>query len=98
MSDIRTFQVQHLVGRPVTALNGKRIGRLEELHVEAKSDRYEVTEFLLGTGALIDRLGIGDLIGRQTRELVARWDQIVFDDDGTMKLACPVSDLEERER
>ena len=98
MNDSREIEVQRLVGRPVIALNGKRIGRLEEIRVEAKAGNYQVMHFLLGTGALIDRLGVAGLFGRHARELVARWDQIEIGQDQTMRLTCPVSDLEIRER
>jgi sporulation protein YlmC with PRC-barrel domain len=90
----RVVRIQDLIGRPVLALNGKTIGRLEEIHVEASGPNYDVTHYYVGAGALRDRFGVHAFPG--AHELIVRWDQLEFDDDNAMRLTCSVDELESR--
>jgi hypothetical protein len=49
--------VEHLLGRRVLDLEGKVVGRLEELHAEMVDGELVVTEFHIGAGALLERIG-----------------------------------------
>jgi len=90
--------VQDLLGRPVRARNGRIVGRIEELRVERHGDDYEVREYLLGSGALFERLALIKRAFKQhPRTLVARWDQIDISDPRAPKLTCDRRDLEVEE-
>jgi hypothetical protein len=90
----REVHVEDLLGRRVRAMNGRPVGRLEEIRAERRGDTHEVTEFLLGTGALFERLSIvRRLFRRAPRTLVARWDQIDVSDPRRPVLTCTVEEL-----
>jgi hypothetical protein len=73
------------------------IGRLEEVRAEQRGADYEVREYLLGPGALLERLSLaGRVFGRARRTLVARWDQLDVSDPQHPRLTCAVDDLIER--
>ncbi len=71
----RRVNVEELLGRRVRTPDGRVAGRIEEIRAERRGDAYEVTEFLLGPGALVERLAIVAR-RRKARPLVVRWDQI----------------------
>ena len=94
MSAVRTIRVQDLIGRQAVALNGRRIGRIEELRVEPGRGTFELMEVLIGTGGLLERLSvIRPRLTRRSRALVARWDQIDLSDPMHPKLTCGVDEL-----
>jgi hypothetical protein len=87
-------RVQDLLGHAVRARNGHVVGRIEELRVERQGDEYEVREYLLGSGALLERLAlVKRLLRRTSRTLIARWDQIDISDPRTPRLTCDKSEL-----
>jgi sporulation protein YlmC with PRC-barrel domain len=89
--------VQDLLGRPVVAKNGRRVGRLEELRVDPTEGSFDVLEFVIGTGGLLERLSVrGTVFGRRATSLVARWDQIDISDPTRPTLTCSVDELESR--
>lgn len=86
--------LEDLLGRRVRASNGRIIGRLEEVRAEWRGNALDVTEFLIGPGALVERLAIVHWIfGRKPRTLVARWDQIAIGATGDATLTCKVDEL-----
>jgi sporulation protein YlmC with PRC-barrel domain len=54
--ETREAHVEHLLGRKVRDERGRELGRIEEMIVEVVDDEYVVTEFHLGTGAVIERI------------------------------------------
>lgn len=50
--------VEHLLGRRVVDVDGRVVGRLEELHAEIVDGETLVTEFHIGAGALLERIGV----------------------------------------
>jgi len=50
--------VELLIGRRVVDANGRKVGRIEEFLAEEKSDGLVVTEVLVGTYGLFQRLSI----------------------------------------
>jgi len=54
--DIREAHVEQLLGCRVRDERGRVIGRIEEMIVEVVDDEYVVTEFHLGTAALVERI------------------------------------------
>ena len=94
MSAIRTIRVQDLIGGHVVALNGRRIGRIEELRVEPGRGTFELVEVLIGTGGLLERLSVMRLrLMRRSRTIVASWDQIDLSDPMHPKLTCVIDEL-----
>ena len=49
--------VEHLLGRQVRDIDGRVVGRLEELRVEVVDGEYVVTEYHVGPAALLERVG-----------------------------------------
>jgi len=90
-----TLQAEHLLNRRVRAKNGHVVGRIEELRVEQRGDHYEVLEYVLGAGGLLERLAIASrsLFGYHPQSLVARWDQIDLTHPNGPRLTCSAADL-----
>ena len=100
MSEIR---LEDLLGRRVKDRDGQVIGRIEEVHVEQSVDGpagdYEITEYLLGPGALLERLSLlNRLLGRAPKTLVVRWDQLDITNPSEPRLTCDAGDLRREER
>jgi hypothetical protein len=91
-----------LLGRRVRALNGRVIGRLEEIRVKQGSRDAFVEEFLTGSYGMVERLA-GITIGRAIlRVFGARrkdasyripWEKLDLSDPNNPKLLCEVSEL-----
>jgi hypothetical protein len=62
---------QQLLGRHVLDEDGRSLGRLEVAHAEQRDGELVITEWVVGTGGLLERLGLtaltGTLLGRLTR-------------------------------
>ncbi len=95
MSRRRTrFLLHELLGRRVAGPDGRTVGRIEEIRAERRGDDHEITEFLLGPGALLERLSVVNrLVGRSRRTLIARWDQLDLSRLDSPRLTCPVEQL-----
>jgi sporulation protein YlmC with PRC-barrel domain len=95
----RIVRVEDLVGRRVSTADGTVVGRIEEIRARRRNDEHEVTEYLLGTGALLERLALVQrLFGRRRRTLVARWDQIDISRPDKPTLTCGVDELRHVDR
>jgi hypothetical protein len=86
-------RAEDLIGQRVAEESGREVGRIEDIRVEQRGDSFEVTEYLLGTGALLERLGITRWFGREAITLVARWDQLDVHDAERPTLTCPKEEL-----
>jgi sporulation protein YlmC with PRC-barrel domain len=94
VSRARFVHLEDLIGRAVVTEDGRRVGRVEEVRAERRGDEYEVTEYLLGTGALLERLSlVPRLLGRQRRTYVVRWDQMDISRPEHPRLTCPIEEL-----
>jgi hypothetical protein len=89
------------VGEKVFALNGVSVGRLEEIRTEVNRGHYYVTEFLVGSYAVLERLAAWR-IGRAVLRVVRaqrkegyriRWDQLDLTDPQRLRLMCEVDEL-----
>jgi sporulation protein YlmC with PRC-barrel domain len=97
----RQLHVELLLGEKVFAMNGVSIGRLEEIRTEVNRGHYYVTEFLVGSYAVLERLAawrIGRavlrVIGAQRKEgYRIRWDLLDLSDLQRLKLVCEVDEL-----
>lgn len=82
-----------LLGRPVRAANGHSVGRLEEVRAERRGAGCVVTELVIGTAGLVERLS-ASLVPflAKRRGFVARWDQIDLGGDEP-RLLCAIDEL-----
>jgi sporulation protein YlmC with PRC-barrel domain len=93
----RTVRLEDLLGRQVRDSNGASVGRIEEVRAERHGDVHQVTEYLLGPGAWIERMALtARMFGRHPHLYVARWDQIDISNPFTPKLTCAVGDLQRK--
>jgi sporulation protein YlmC with PRC-barrel domain len=94
--------VERLVGRKVLALNGRAIGRIEEICAEPRGKALVVTEFHVGAYAAFESLAAAS-IGRTVLRLLRMrrksggyrvpWDQLDLADPARPRLRCPVGEL-----
>jgi len=90
----RIVRVEELLGRRVRADDGRVVGRIEEVRADRRGDVYEVTAYLLGTGALLERLAlVRKWFRRRPAKLVARWDQIDISRPDAPRLLCTPEEL-----
>jgi len=95
------IHLELLLGKRVYALNGRAIGRVEEVRAELHQGSASVSEFLVGSYAIFERLSAWE-IGRAVLGLFGsviksgyriRWEQIDFTDPQRPTLTCHVSEL-----
>jgi sporulation protein YlmC with PRC-barrel domain len=98
----REVHVELLLGKRVFALNGKSIGRIEEIRAEVETrNSCFVTEFMVGTYALFERLSALTIGRAVLQALGARrkqgwripWNQLDLSDWQRPKLLCKVEEL-----
>ena len=90
-----------LIGKRVFALNGQPIGRLEEVRAELNSRGYcFVTEFLIGSYGILERLSVWRIGRAILRTLHVRkegyrihWEQLDLSDPTRPQLKCEVDEL-----
>lgn len=91
-----SLRLDRLVGRTVYAGNNRRVGRLEEFRAERRGTGWIITEYVVGTAGLLERLGLGVrlILGSGRRHgYVVRWDQLDLADADRPRLTCSVSAL-----
>ncbi len=95
------LHLELLLGKRVFALNGKSIGRIEEVRAELRKGECFVLSFLVGTYAILERLSawtisrtVLDLFGSTVKSgYSVPWDKIDFTDPERPKLTCNVNEL-----
>jgi hypothetical protein len=96
------IRLQQLLSHRVRALNGRVVGRIEEVLAETDGDACYVTEYLLGAQALFHRLAvlrfaraILGLFGLTQNKsgFRVRWDQLDLSDPAKPRLRCKVDEL-----
>ena len=90
-----------LIGRRVFALNGRSVGRLEEVRADLnnRGDCF-VSEFLIGTYGMLERLSVWR-IGRAILRTLhlrkegyrVRWEQLDLTDPSRPQLKCEIDEL-----
>jgi len=91
-----TLRLDRLIGRRVLTVNNRSLGRLEECRVERRGSAWVVTEWVVGSAGLLERLGLGArlVIGLSRRaSYIIRWDQLDLSDPEKPRLSCPIDDL-----
>ena len=96
------IHLELLIGKQVFAINGRSIGRLEEVRAELNARGHcFVTEFLVGNYAFLERLSAWRM-GREIMRTLhvprkngyrVRWEQLDLTDPRRPRLACEVEDL-----
>ena len=90
------IRLDRLVGREVHTGNNRRFGRLEEFRAERRGDAWFISEYLVGTAGLLERLGLSVrlVLGLKRRAgYVIRWDQLDLSNPERPRLTCSVNDL-----
>jgi sporulation protein YlmC with PRC-barrel domain len=94
---VKTVQLEALLGRQVRDPDGKPVGRILAVSTETDGGDCVIREYLLGTAALLTRLGLSvrRLAGIPIRRQPVRvpWDQLDLSDPGKPRLRCPVAEL-----
>lgn len=91
-----SIRLDRLVGREVHTANNRRLGRMEELRAERRGDTWFISEYVVGTAGLLERLDLGVrlLLGlKRGRGYVVRWDQLDLTNPERPRLTCSVEDL-----
>jgi len=90
-----------LLGRKVLDPEGRRVGRILAVRAEPAGEDYVVREYLLGTAALLTRLGIsaGRLFGLPVHREPTRvpWDRMDLKDPKKPRLTCSLEELRGRQ-
>ncbi len=96
------IRVELLVGTTVHDVDGKKIGRIEEIRVERRETALMVEAYLIGASALIERLSAWTLVRPIKRLLRARhiyslyevpWQDMDLNDPNRPKLRSASRDL-----
>lgn len=90
-----TVHVERLLGRRVVSLNGRVVGRLEEIRAERRGAGCVAVAYVIGPAGLLERFIVGPhrIPGLKARGVLARWDQL--DVTGAeLRLRCPASELQ----
>jgi hypothetical protein len=94
---VKTIHFEHILGRHVLDPEGKRIGRILAVSTRHDGKDCVVHEYMLGTAALLTRLGISAqrLIGLKIRRkpLCVPWDQLDLRDPRKPRLKCSFEEL-----
>ena len=98
---MQQLHVELLLGEKVFALNGLAIGRLEEIRTQINKGHCFVSEFLVGSYAVLERLAawrIGRAVlrvfGAKRKEgYRIRWDQLDLSEPRHLRLLCDVEEL-----
>ena len=96
----RILNVELLIGQPVLARNGVSIGRLEEIRATISDRSLVVSEYHVGTFAMLERLS-ASVVGRallsafqiRRKGYAIRWDQLDLRDPRRPRLTCQLSEL-----
>ena len=94
MSD--PVRLDRLIGRKILTGNNRHLGRLEECRAERTGDAWVITEWVIGSAGLLERLGFGlrMILGLHAgRGFVARWDQVDISDPERPRLICSIDEL-----
>ena len=100
MAAAREVQVELLLGCKVLARNGRAIGRIEEMVAEERDGELVLTEYLVGSYAILERLSVSPvaraLLGllHLRRGYRVAWDQLDLSDLTRPRLTCALSELE----
>jgi sporulation protein YlmC with PRC-barrel domain len=95
------IHIERLLGKQVYTLNGRAIGRLEEVRADLNQGVASVKEFEVGAYAIFERLSAWEigrailgLFGSRTKSgYSVKWHQLDLSDPERPKLTCAVTEL-----
>jgi sporulation protein YlmC with PRC-barrel domain len=94
---VRTVHFELLLGRKVLDSEGRKVGRILAVRAEPEGKDCVVREYLLGTAALLTRLGLSAsrLVGLPIHRepLCVPWDLMDLSDPAKPRLACRIEEL-----
>jgi sporulation protein YlmC with PRC-barrel domain len=97
------INIELLLGKRVFSLNGRSVGRVEEIKGELRKGQCFVTEFHVGSYAVLERLAathIGRAIlftfhgKKKSGGYRVAWDQLDLSDPARPRLLCNVKELQ----
>ncbi len=90
------FQLDLLVGRRVYDVEGRKLGRVDEIRLVREGDHYVVEGLLIGVNGLAERLGVArplerieerlNLGGWHVEDHIIYWEQIDSIEEKTIRL------------
>jgi hypothetical protein len=91
----RELRLDRLLGRQLVGRNNRPVGRVEEFRAELRGGAWVITELVIGSAGIIERLGVGIklLFGRTGGGHLARWDQVDMSDPEHPRLTCSLEEL-----
>lgn len=84
------LHIELLLGRCVLSRDGTSVGRIEEIRA---TDEGEITEFLIGEPALLERFAALGLIRYRKHGYRIRWDQLNWSNLDRPRLTCGIEEL-----
>jgi hypothetical protein len=100
------LHVEDLLGNPVIAMDGRNVGRLEEIVAVQRGDHCLIEEYHVGVFAILERLAalpsgraLLNLFGPTRRRYGYRihWTQIELRPNGQLHLTCAEAELRRME-
>jgi hypothetical protein len=100
---MKEIHLELLLGKQVYDLDGKAVGRLEEIRAEPNGEDYCVVEYHLGAYSFFERLSalpIGRAIltaigaASTNGKKAVPWDKLDIDDPEHLQLTCPQAALQ----
>ncbi len=93
MAEKVEVRLELLIGRQVRALNGRPVGRVEEVLATPEGGDWTVREYHIGGAALLERVA-ARFAGRRPRGFRVPWDKLDLSDPTRPRLTCPLQELE----
>ena len=98
--------LERLLGTRVRDADGRLAGRIEEVHARRRGGELLVTEWVLGTAGIVERLSLGPvlraLIGRRLYPQAARhtlgWEELDLSEPAQPRFRGRLAELERRVR
>lgn len=96
------IHLELLLSKFVLDLEGKEVGRIEEVRAEQQGDEWVVQEYLIGSAAILERLSAWTIGLKILHLLGARqgiggyrvpWDKLDLTDPHKPRLRCPKHEL-----
>jgi sporulation protein YlmC with PRC-barrel domain len=95
MSRGSLVRLEDLLGSCVVAINGRRVGHIEDVRVERHDGEYQVVEYQLGAGAMLHRWSVvRNLFGITGKTLRVRWNQLDISNPARPRLTCPLGEIQ----
>ena len=97
---MKTIRFEQMLDCQVHDPAGKRVGRILAVTVDREGEDRVVREYMLGTAALLTRLGLsaGRLVGVPIRRkpLCIPWDQLDASDPAKLRLRRSLEELKQK--